>query len=83
MKTQKETSDIGNRPGTRSSSLQKPIRDTAREKWLQKHADRMLAIWSQWQTPLGVAPAYTTYITADLAQFYDDPLKRMFIEASY
>jgi len=40
-------------------------------------------VWTQWQTPLGVAPAYTTYITADLAQFYDDPLKRMFIETSY
>jgi hypothetical protein len=83
MNTQKETSRTDNRPGTRSSNRQKPIRDATKEKWLQKHAGRVLAVWSQWQSPLGVAPAYATYIRTDLAAFYDDPLKRMFIEASY
>ncbi len=45
---------------------EKPVWDTTREKWLQKYAGRMLAVWSQWQTPLGVARAYTDKIRTDL-----------------
>jgi hypothetical protein len=30
-----------------------------------------------------VTPVYVGKIEADLARFYDEPLKRMFIEATY
>lgn len=57
--------------------------DIGKEKWLQKYSRRLLRSWHQWQTPLGVASAYAEKIRDDLAEFYDDPLKRMFIEATY
>jgi len=83
MNTQKEISCTCDRLDTGSYDHRNSRRDTHKERWLQEYASRILMVWTQWQTPLGVAPAYTTYITADLAQFYDDPLKRMFIETSY
>lgn len=54
-----------------------------KRKWLQKYSYRLLDHWLQWQTPLGVANAYTKKIRDDLVEFYEDPLKRMFIEATY
>lgn len=59
------------------------MRDIQKERWLQKYASRILTVWSRWQTPLGVAYAYSNKIKMDLGRFYDDPLKRMFIEATY
>jgi len=63
----------------------KNINDTEKdkEKWLQKYASRILTHWSQWQTPLGIACDYIDKIKKDLVRFYDDPLKRLFIEATY
>ena len=66
-----------------STHTEKLIDGISKEKWLQKYASRILRLWSQWQTPLGVAGAYTNQIKQDLAKFYEDPLKRMFIEATY
>ena len=54
-----------------------------KDRWVQKYAVRILNRYRHRQTPLGVATAYTTRLKADLIAFYDDPLKRMFIEASY
>jgi hypothetical protein len=59
------------------------MQDTQKERWLQKYASRILMVWSHWQTPLGVTCGYTHKIKMDLGRFYDDPLKRMFIEATY
>ena len=83
MIAQKDMSNSKNHLTADSYDPQKPIPDTNKEKWLQKYASRILIAWSQWQTPLGVACAYTDKIKMDLSRFYDDPLKRMFIEASY
>jgi len=83
MITQKEIFQNKNRFSTDSHDPQISIPDTSKEKWLQKYASRILMVWSQWQTPLGVAPAYTDRIKTDLARFYDDPLKKMFIETTY
>ena len=83
MITQKEISHSNNHFSTDSYDPQRPTLDTSKEKWLQKYASRILMAWSQWQTPLGVASAYTDRIKMDLARFYDDPLKRMFIETTY
>jgi hypothetical protein len=57
--------------------------DAGRRKWLQKYSRRLLRLWRQRQTPLGIAPVYIGQIEKDLARFYDDPLKRMFIETTY
>ena len=54
-----------------------------REGWIEKYAGRILRLYIRWQTPLGIAHAYMGKIKEDLAGFYDDPLKRMFIEATY
>ena len=55
----------------------------ARDKWLQKYSQRLLRIWLRRQTPLGVACTYTAHIKEDLAEFYEDPLKKKFIETTY
>jgi hypothetical protein len=83
MKTRKETLHTDNSFDTSSHNRQESIPDTQKERWLQKYASRILMAWSHWQTPLGVAYTYTHKIKMDLGRFYDDPLKRMFIEATY
>ena len=57
--------------------------DSGKRKWLQKYSRRLLRLWRQRQTPLGVPPVYIGQIEKDLARFYDDPLKRTFIETTY
>ena len=57
--------------------------DVGRKKWLRKYSRRLLGLWLQRQTPLGVTPVYIGQIEEDLAKFYDEPLKRMFIETTY
>ena len=57
--------------------------DTGKRKWLRKYSRRLLRIWLQRQTPLGVTPVYIGQIEKDLARFYDDPLKRRFVETTY
>lgn len=54
-----------------------------KQEWLQEYSHRLLGQWLQWRTPLGVACAYAERIKAELAEFYEDPLKRTFIEATY
>jgi hypothetical protein len=83
MSAQKQTAQMGSSFETGSQGHRCPILDPAREMWLQKYASRILVVWAGWRTPLGVAPAYADRIKKDLARFYDDPLKRLFIEASY
>jgi hypothetical protein len=83
MNTQKGTSHTRNSLDANPHNHHESMRDTQKERWLQKYASRILMVWSRWQTPLGVACAYTYKIKMDLGRFYDDPLKRMFIEATY
>lgn len=54
-----------------------------RDRWIHKYALRILHQFQQWQTPLGVTNRYLAQIKKDLTQYYDDPLKRLFVEASY
>ena len=54
-----------------------------KQSWIDHYSRRMLRLWSNWETDLGVAHAYVRRIRSDLADFYGDPLKRMFIEATY
>jgi hypothetical protein len=57
--------------------------EPSRDEWIQQHAERIHTLWFQWQTPLGIAYKYVEQIKKDLAKFYDDPLKRTFIETTY
>lgn len=54
-----------------------------KEKWIQKYAERILKLWSQWQTPLGVSVKYVEHIKQDLTEYYEVPLKKRFIESTY
>ena len=67
-----------------------PIKNTrskntepSKAEWIQQHAERIHTLWFQWQTPLGIAYKYVEQIKKDLEKFYDDPLKRNFIEVTY
>ena len=55
----------------------------SKDEWAQHHAKRIHSYWLQWQTPLGIAYKYVEQIKKDLIEFYDDPLKRTFIETTY
>lgn len=83
MKIQKETYLTKNRYDADSNEFRNRIKDNQKEMWLQKYAFRILKAWSKLHTPLGVAPCYINRIKKDLVRFYDDPLKRLFIEATY
>lgn len=70
------------------AALDPPLRidtdsEIKKQRWIGKYSDRLLGQWLRWQTPLGVTHAYAARIKEDLVEFYEDPLKRMFIEATY
>ncbi len=54
-----------------------------KKMWIQKYAARILIRFRPRRTPLTVANTYLTRLRADLEVFYDDPIKRLSIEASY
>ena len=54
-----------------------------KEQWVRHHADRLLQCWLRWRTPLGIAPDYATKLEEDLAECYEQPLLRTFIERTY
>jgi len=54
-----------------------------KEEWIQHYADRMLRLWLAWQTRLGVARDYVEQLKANLAELYEEPLKKVFIEKTY
>ncbi|MBN1804012.1 MAG: hypothetical protein JW837_02055 [Sedimentisphaerales bacterium] len=54
-----------------------------RDKWIHIYSGRLLRHWLQQKTPFDIACAYTIQIKEDLADFYEDPLKRKFIEMTY
>jgi hypothetical protein len=54
-----------------------------KKEWIQHYADRMLKLWLTWQTPLGVAREFVEQLKLNLEEFYSEPLKKMFIEATY
>ena len=58
-------------------------RGDRKEQWVQRHAEQILRLWHRWQTPLGVAPDYAKQLEKDLAELYEQPLLRTFIESTY
>lgn len=57
--------------------------EKGKKDWVQQYADRMFALWLKRQTCLGIARHYLEQLREDLEKWYDDPLKKMFIEATY
>jgi len=57
--------------------------DITRDKWIHIYSLNLLRLWLQQQPPFDIAFTYTAQIKEDLADFYEDPLKRKFIEATY
>lgn len=55
----------------------------SKERWAQHYANRVYRRLVRRQTCLGVSSAYPVRLSRDLARWYDDPLKRTFIEATY
>lgn len=83
MNTHIRTACCNEGPAARLNGPKTVVPDLEKDNWTQKHAVRILKLWLKWETPLGVARAYASKIRSDLAEFYEDPLKRMFIEATY
>ncbi len=54
-----------------------------KKRWIEHYCELIFKAWQSWQTPLGVAAGYRIQIRRDLAGFYDDPIKRSFVESSY
>jgi hypothetical protein len=67
-------------PGLQQLNAQSNI---SKKIWVQKYSYRMLKLWLQRQSPLGIARTYIEQIEKDLAEYYDEPLKRIFIETTY
>ena len=67
----------------RHKAAKSEVSNITKDKWLQKYSHQLLRFWLQRQTPFGVACDYTAQIEEDLAEFYEDPLKRKFIETTY
>ena len=57
--------------------------DITRDKWIHIYSLKLLRLWLQQQPPFDIAFTYTAQIKEDLADFYEDPLKRKFVEATY
>ncbi len=71
-------------PDSSDSVSQSPASSASGKKaWVQRYADRMFSLWLRRQTCLGVTRHYMAQLRQDLARWYDEPLKKMFIEATY
>lgn len=54
-----------------------------KKDWIRRYSQRILRMWAEHATSLGVARDYVNHIAGELASLYDDPLKRAFVEATY
>ena len=55
----------------------------SKEEWIQYYTVRIFQLFQPRKTALGIAESYTLQLRRDLAQWHEDPLKRMFVEATY
>ena len=54
-----------------------------RDRWIQKYAVRILIRFRKWHTPIDAANTCLVRLKQDLATLYDDPVKRLLVEATY
>lgn len=57
--------------------------DISRKQWAQEYAQRILKLWQSQESPLGVDDGYAQHLEEQLLQYFNDPLLRDLIEASY
>jgi hypothetical protein len=67
----------------RSASVMKNEAGDTKDQWIQLHAQRLLQHWFRRQSPFSIAPEYVRQLERDLAEFYEQPLMKMFIENTY
>ncbi len=67
----------------RHKAAKSEVSNIAKDKWLQKYSHQILRLWLQRQTPFAITCTYTAQIEEDLDEFYEEPLKRKFIETTY
>ena len=85
MNTEGKTKQGRDRGSTaaRNASISRAAPVLPRDQWLRTYTRRILKVWLGQRAPLGLAPAYATWITKDLSECYAQPLKRAFIEQTY
>lgn len=67
-----------------SSSLRTEQRKPQTKKeWIINYSNQIFSLWLGWQTPLGISRQYLERVKQELSEYYKDPLKRKFIEATY
>jgi ribosomal protein L32E len=54
-----------------------------KKEWLEHHSNRIFSLWLGWRTPLGISSQYLERVKQELSEYYKEPLKRKFIEATY
>jgi len=69
--------------GTRRCGMSRCVPAVTREQWIRTYTQQILQVWLGQGSPLGLAAAYARSIRKDLAQFYEQPLMRAFIEETY
>ncbi len=57
--------------------------EISRRQWAKEYARRILKLWQSQESPLGVDDGYAQHLEEQLLQYFDDPLLRDLIEASY
>ncbi len=57
--------------------------EITRTQWVREYSQRILKLWQAQENPLGVDDDYVQHLEEQLLQYFDDPLMRDLIEASY
>jgi hypothetical protein len=53
-----------------------------KQVWAEKHARRLGRLFRQWQKPLGInGKAYRKYLTQELSNCHNDPLRKSLLES--
>ncbi|HIJ67235.1 MAG TPA: hypothetical protein HPP87_02960 [Planctomycetes bacterium] len=60
-----------------------PTTDVTKQAWIDKYAERILNVWLNLKSPLGVDGRYSKLVKDQLDEYFDDPLKRGLIETTY
>lgn len=57
--------------------------DPNKQAWVNKYAERILRVWLNLKSPLGIDGQYSKQVKHQLDEYFDDPLKRGLIETTY
>jgi len=57
--------------------------DLKKQDWVNKYAERILRVWLNLKSPLGIDRQYSRQVKDQLDEYFDDPLKRGLIETTY